>query len=284
MTRRNSFSHSGFSASVGEHISDVTDLAPVDLLLQRAGRLHRHERTRPEKFKTPMLWLIEPKIKDDGMPNFENSIVYDEHILLRTWLTLKKTEKIEIPKEVEKLIEAVYGKEAECFDENFQSFWDDSKKTMIDKLNEKRLKAKNCRITDAHDEDLFIKDNLELDEDKPEIHKTLQALTRDDEMLSISVVVLTADEAAKVNLQAKPNRKNVEFLLKRETKITKKGLTNLILVDESLKQKSWKNSPLLRHHRLLQLDENNKIEIGNFTVSLDTNLGVVIEKGGKNGE
>jgi hypothetical protein len=182
------------------------------------------------------------------------------------------------------LIEAVYGKTLECPNALFQKFWNDSKTDLQNKLREKRIKAKGCRITDADDEDLFENQILELDEDKPEIHKTLQALTRDDEMPSVSVVILTAEEAEKINLKEKPKQNEIEFLLKRECKITKVGLTNLILDAENLKPKSWKNSALLRHHRLLQLDENNKLEIGNFIVSLDENLGIVIGKGERNGK
>lgn len=283
----------------------ISDLAPIDLLLQRAGRLQRHDRDldktkedneRPKNYRNkPTLWIIQPptdengflKLDKKGLPDFGKAgVIYDKHILLRTWLELNKKEyeKIEIPGEVENLIESVYDKKVECSDEKYQQFWDDSKSAMQNKLKEKRIKAKSCRITDADDEDLFENDILELDEDKPEVHKTLQALTRDNEMPSVSVVVLTSDEAEKVNLQMNPNDYSKKFLLKRETKITKKGLTNLILTDENLKQESWKKSPLLRHHRLLQLDKNNKIEIGNFTVSLDEKLGVVIKTGEKNGK
>jgi CRISPR-associated endonuclease/helicase Cas3 len=263
----------------------ISDLAPIDLLLQRAGRLHRHDRERKEEFKEATLWIIQPEIKDHCLPNFENSSVYDEHILLRTWLELNKKEyeKIEIPAEIEKLIEAVYDKKRDCFDENYQIFWNETKIRMDEKLKLKRAKAKTCRITDCDDEDLFENDILNLDEDNPEVHKTLQALTRDDEMPSVSVVVLTYKEAKKIDLNAKPNKKTIEFLLKRETKISKKGLTNLIIADENLKQKSWKDLALLRHHRLLELDENNERILGNFKVSLNENLGIVIEKtGGKN--
>jgi CRISPR-associated endonuclease/helicase Cas3 len=40
----------------------VTDLAPVDVLLQRLGRLHRHPRPRPAGFESPRALVIAPPI------------------------------------------------------------------------------------------------------------------------------------------------------------------------------------------------------------------------------
>ena len=43
----------------------ITDLCPVDVLLQRIGRLHRHQRyDRPEKYKTPTCIVLTPEGKD----------------------------------------------------------------------------------------------------------------------------------------------------------------------------------------------------------------------------
>lgn len=261
----------------------VSDLAPIDLLLQRLGRLFRHERLRPTEFNQPELWIIQPEIKDE-LPDFGVSeYVYYEHILLRTWLELQKIEQIEIPNEIERLIEAVYDKKRECFDEKYQIRWDETNTELSKKLSEKRMKAKDCRITNADDEDLFDNEILQLDEDNPEVHITFQALTRDSDLPSVSIIILTYEEAKNINLEAFPTKESIEFLLRREAKISKKGLTHLIIADETLKQISWKNSALLRHYRLLILDENNQIIIGNFKVSLDEKLGILTEKiGGKN--
>ena len=47
----------------------ITDLAPVDLVLQRAGRLHRHEpRVRPEPLSAPRLVIVRPDERD-GVPH-----------------------------------------------------------------------------------------------------------------------------------------------------------------------------------------------------------------------
>ena len=43
----------------------ITDLCPVDVLLQRIGRLHRHQRdARPEKYKAPTCIVLTPEGKD----------------------------------------------------------------------------------------------------------------------------------------------------------------------------------------------------------------------------
>ncbi len=73
----------------------VSELAPVDLVLQRSGRLHRHERigdaarVRPAGLEAPTLWLLTPQWRDDGLPDWGPSgWVYEPHVLLRSWLAL----------------------------------------------------------------------------------------------------------------------------------------------------------------------------------------------------
>ncbi len=42
----------------------ITDLCPVDVMLQRIGRLHRHPRRRPGKFSEPRTVVLTPAIRD----------------------------------------------------------------------------------------------------------------------------------------------------------------------------------------------------------------------------
>jgi CRISPR-associated endonuclease/helicase Cas3 len=101
----------------------VTDLAPIDLLLQRAGRLHRHRRGRPPAQLAPRLWLNVP-LGDDGAPALAgDSSVYDEFLLLLTWQVLAGRSHFELPGDYRPLVEAVYGAAEPAPDSALRSAW-----------------------------------------------------------------------------------------------------------------------------------------------------------------
>ncbi|MFY2819094.1 CRISPR-associated helicase Cas3' [Achromobacter xylosoxidans] len=88
----------------------LSDLAPVDLLLQRAGRLHRHLRQRPEVHAAPRLWVAGlmpgklPELKETGWEH-----VYDPYILARTWAMLHPVSRLDLPTDIDRWVQAVYG-------------------------------------------------------------------------------------------------------------------------------------------------------------------------------
>jgi len=95
----------------------ISDLAPVDLLLQRAGRLWRHERTgRPEN--EPRLYVIAPEpVADppaDWLKDFRGTgLVYQNHgVLWRSARAIFKHPAVNLPEDVRSLVEAVYAPDA----------------------------------------------------------------------------------------------------------------------------------------------------------------------------
>ena len=90
----------------------ISDIAPIDLLLQRSGRLHRHtERNehRPTRLKQPILWVIKPESNQQQQIDFDAAgYIYKRHVLLRTWLTLRDLKVLQLPDRMDELIESVY--------------------------------------------------------------------------------------------------------------------------------------------------------------------------------
>lgn len=84
----------------------VTDIAPVDLLLQRSGRLHRHQRRDVD----PVLHVLIPP---DGALEFDaTGYVYEDKPLLRTLALLRQPGnrlEVSLPQDFRWLIEGCYG-------------------------------------------------------------------------------------------------------------------------------------------------------------------------------
>lgn len=83
-----------------------TDMAPMDLLFQRIGRLHRHRETkRPEGLESPIVHVMGIR----GMAEFEEGTekIYGNYLLTRTQLVLP--ERLILPGDISKLVQRVYS-------------------------------------------------------------------------------------------------------------------------------------------------------------------------------
>jgi CRISPR-associated endonuclease/helicase Cas3 len=82
----------------------VTDICPMDLLLQRIGRLHRHpERVRPEKLQAPLCLVtgLDSAGFETGTEN-----IYGKYLLMRTKACLPN--RLDLPRDISKLVQDVY--------------------------------------------------------------------------------------------------------------------------------------------------------------------------------
>lgn len=101
----------------------ITDLCPMDVLLQRVGRLHRHKRERPAGFKHAAVVVLTPSDRDLSLNIREKTgeargayglgTVYDDlRIIEATWRILVAQPKVRIPDNNRYLVEAAVHSEA----------------------------------------------------------------------------------------------------------------------------------------------------------------------------
>ncbi|MGW4496458.1 CRISPR-associated helicase Cas3' [Streptomyces sp. NPDC004376] len=106
----------------------ISDLAPLALLLQRAGRCWRHEnwwtrhgrprdRRRPAWAREPALMILDP-LAEGGTPPAQWGEIYTEHLLASTSAAITDLDgaTVSIPDDVQGLVESVHGTAAESFD------------------------------------------------------------------------------------------------------------------------------------------------------------------------
>ena len=102
----------------------VSDLAPIDFLLQRAGRMHRHSHhLRPQQYAQPGLWINLPRLENGDLQITTDTIIYPEYLLQKTWLALQECSEIQLPEQYRPLVEAVYSPEPPASDSPLVPAW-----------------------------------------------------------------------------------------------------------------------------------------------------------------
>lgn len=158
----------------------VTDLAPIDLLIQRAGRVHRHQRgSRPPGLHQARLCIAMPPPDEEEIDFGSSKNIYDEDILLKTYFQLLKMEQLHLPVQTRDLIERVY--------DPARSDWLTPAQLVrisqvMEKIELQRQREKNIALDKLiplpDDESLLVMGRLYLEEDDPQVHRAFQALTR----------------------------------------------------------------------------------------------------------
>jgi CRISPR-associated endonuclease/helicase Cas3 len=265
----------------------VTELAPVDLVLQRSGRLHRHiapvPRPRPTSLATPELWLLAPP-EAEGLPHFSrDAFVYDEHILLRSWLELRERTEFTTPIDLSTLIEAVYDDARSCPGDGLpglEARWTTSREELDRLRYEQERKAEQAAIYRPHhgERDFLAQRNQGLEEDDPAFHASLRAVTRLGDP-SITAICLTREEVARLQPYAPSAGARAEALLQRSVSLNRPGFVQALARSDGHHPASWKRTALLRHCRLIELNEQQvSEEIGGYRLHLDPELGVELSR------
>lgn len=265
----------------------ISDWAPIDLILQRTGRLWRHERpNRAPHLTEPQLILLSPDLRDDGIPLFGPSEwVYHRHLLLRTFIALRNKSGIDIPAEIDPLVQVVYG-DGLLIPDSFTVACEEARSDFESKRDTQQSNARSSLVPPpAQIDDVVGEAQLPLSEDDdPTIHQTLRATTRDSQP-TLTVVLtykingrLFLDKEGTfpidVETNSPPSWTEIRRTLGRSLSIANQTLIHELLSTDP--PKSWAKSGMLRWCRPLELDEHGRCHLRSAYCQYDPVSGLSI--------
>jgi CRISPR-associated endonuclease/helicase Cas3 len=234
----------------------ITQIAPMDLLLQRIGRLHRHNRKRPEKLQKPICAVLE---SEDDFNSSE--IIYGKYLLLKTQSLLSNY--ITLPDDISVLVNRVYSEEAEEFSESYNAFQD--------KIVEKQRKAKAFLLQEIKDS----KYNPDLKDFSYNSQTDSEAGVRDGNS-GLEVILIKASELTGI-----PDNERAKYIAKKLMRLPIALSTPKILSElerRSIRYSEWLKSPWLCGMVFITLDENSETELEGYKVHYSKEEGLIYER------
>lgn len=272
----------------------ISDICPIDLLIQRIGRLWRHDREN-RRVSDRTIYLIRPTPKD-GLPQFGEDIegrgvknryqpgVYDRHSLLRTFYLLhpfpldessdsSKTHTIILPGDTDTLIQQGYDLKQPPpiqLTPQQQKDWDDSCSDHEGWKSCLAMKAEHVLIPSFKNyiwaEQLTHKDVSDSD---------AEMVTR---LINDSITVIVDQGDRKVVKARVPNKDEIRQNLLQQVRISSVGLIRAIQqasqndVPEASIPKRWANVTYLKDIVCLEVP----IQVGKYSVSYHQQYGLEV--------
>lgn len=265
----------------------VSDLAPIDYLLQRAGRMHRHVgRVRPARHQAPRLWINLPS-DVEGRPGLKSDrLIYAEYILSQTFQALQDRSQIVLPGDYRLLIEQVYRAEPPAPGSPLRAAWE-----QLVKQNEAdRGQAVQRLLPDPDPTDSFCGAAARLVFDEDENRSGwIVAQTRLGEE-SITIIPCERQEGRawlwpdglELDLQHPAPFETQKQILRRSLRVSRKTVVRALRENPPELTPLFKESALLKECVPLWLTQGQtRLTAGKKTciIQMDSKLGLVIKKG-----
>lgn len=267
-----------------------TQLCPMDLLLQRIGRLHRHKRNRPKRVSHAECIVVaeEESPYDQG-----SEAIYGKWLLYRTWKFLKN--EICLPDDIPVLVENVY-------DENFEEILTaDEKAIFLDYRNsqkQKRIRAEQfCIPTPSNSRSPIINSIEGMLDTSINDKSDAEATVRDGDG-SIEVIIMKnnnngtisyvpwQNQGQKLLAEYMPCREDVKKISMQKVRLPRIFNYNWNDVIDELKSVTqtnlpeWIKSPTLKGELFLLLDENNEALLAGKRILYTKQEGLMIKEEG----
>ena len=210
-----------------------SEIAPIDLLLQRLGRMHRHNRVKRNNIAKFTIFL--PVLKKNYPIHFGSTEkIYSKYYLLRTIQMLSKLNEIILPHQIRDLIEYVYDDKIDLSisDHNLnisKEELNNSKNTLIDKLSNDSSEANKYLIPEpiSNDFSLAKQPGTSFKENENHITSYFYPKTRLGDT-QISILLLDSEEFIDILTEEKPPEKEIlQHIMMNLVNIPKYWLQNI---------------------------------------------------------
>ncbi len=266
----------------------ASDLAPIDLLLQRAGRLHRHARPRPAALDEPCLCINYGAQSEDGLKTGVDRYIYAEFILQQTWLVLAGRSHISLPADYRSLIEAVYDAGEPPRDSPLHRSW----LALRDQQTKDVLEARLRLLAEPDPEWPFCASmaGQEFEEDEDRAAWIVARTRLGEESLTVIPLERTLDWARlypgqeAVRLGQAAAREEQLRLLRRSLRISRPEAVKALRAEAAKLPPLFARSPLLKGCFPLWLINGQArlpLDRRTLVLTLDPRLGLVITKEGE---
>lgn len=267
-----------------------TDLAPIDLLIQRIGRLHRHKETkRPKNFLNPKVYVMDSVSYDfdEG-----STYVYQEYILMRTEFYLPS--EIFIPKDVSALVQKVYAKDDIEIEETYKELYESKKNKYLSEIDNKKDQARKFALANPKHNvgpDKNIRKWIENSNNIAELSETKGACEVRDSADSIELICLQekdsgygyfGDNNALGELDNKLAKEIAKHTIKLPTGMSHgENLDKYIDILENcyIKYlKDWDKYSWLKGNLAIIFNKNGDFDLGDYFLHYDEKLGLTYER------
>lgn len=259
-----------------------TDIAPMDLLLQRIGRLHRHQRRRPVGLETPITYIMD--LNELGNYGDANESIYSKYILTKTDYFLP--EVIHSPTDISLLVQKVYEEEtnksilsAVSSINDLEHEFNVEKEKQEEKASKFQIDPPNLSNNAKVPLKKLLSSSSHLLQNNEEIKA--QAAVRDIRE-TIEVILLKRNEEGELTLI---NGKEIHNISSKEIaqqvirlpQAVSYNLDRLIEILEKNTRRSvpeWQDDPWLKGSLALILNKNNEVELEGYTLTYSLKFGL----------
>ncbi|TQF05596.1 CRISPR-associated helicase Cas3' [Kitasatospora acidiphila] len=267
----------------------VTDLAPIDLLLQRIGRLHRHDGVvRPERLAVPAVVVTGFAPHDDGPPSIlpASEAIYGRYLLLRTAAQVMAAGKDgwQIPAQVPGLVAEGYGTDQGLVPLDWRQALNSAREQWTDRQNRRAAAAQDYLLTRAGEHGAPNLAGMHYAGAHGSLNEgQFEALVRDGER-SVEVVLVRYDGKGPCAVSGRrlgPNGEVAPELVDDVLAGTVRLPSKLTATAEQQLSPlpGWRDHPWLRYSRALELDEAGRAQLGEFQLAYDEALGLLVSAG-----